>query len=229
MASSMAPVMPCGSAERLQTYLAGLEYIAIYFIPIILIGIVIEKNESTSGFIGCLSMLFVPVLQVAALIVTVLTLSPIIFGISDDAAWTFPWRLITMAPTSFFKLVGILIVAAISLAFVPILGRLQSLQTLLLGGIALTFVLGIYESLNPGSVGDNVKLIPGIWFSIALLVIGGALSWAGMLVAAFIIASQKMIGEGIAQLIMFPFVAILGFIPVFIYGAWLGAQVAGGF
>ncbi len=38
-----------------------------------------------------------------------------------------------------------------------------------------------------------------------------------------------MAEEGLGQLIMFPIGAIFGFIPVFMYGAWLGAQVRGGF
>jgi hypothetical protein len=191
-----------------ETYVAGLEYLAIFFIPMAIVGMIMEKSEGGGAAVGCLSMLLLPVLQVAAMAVFVLTLAPIIFGFADDAAWSFPWKILTMAPGAFFKLVGVLVVAAILLAFIPNLGQLNSWQTLVLGGIALMFVLGILDSVNPGTVRGRVDFVPGFWFSVGLLVIGEVMSWVGK---------------------MFPIGAIFGFIPVFMYGAWLGAQVRGGF
>jgi len=212
-----------------ETYVAGLEYLAIFFVPMIVMGMVMQKNESAGALAGCLSMLLMPVVQVAAMAVMVLTLAPIIFGFAEDAAWSFPWQLITMAPGAFFKLVGVLVVAAIILAFIPILGQLRSLQTLVLGGIALMFVLGILDSVNPGIVKGRVDFIPGFWFSVGLIVIGGIMSWVGMVVAALAVTALELAQEGIGQIVMFPIAAIFGFIPVFMYGAWLGAQVRGGF
>ena len=213
-----------------ETYVVGLEYLVIFFIPIAIVGIVMEKSEGASAAAGCLSMFLLPVLQVAAMAVLVLTLAPIIFGFAEDAAWSFPWKIITMAPGAFFKLVGVLVVASIALAFIPILGQLQSLQTLVLGAIALMFVLGIVDSINPGIVKGRVDFIPSFWFSVGLIVMGGIMSWVGMMVAALIVTGIEMATEeGLGQLIMFPIGAIFGFIPVFMYGAWLGAQVKGGF
>lgn len=210
-----------------EVYVAGLEYLTIFMLPMIVVGVVVEKSEAAAGALGCLSMLFLPMLQVAALVVFVLTLSPIIFGFSDDAAWSFPWTVITSAPTAFFKLVGVLVVAAIILAFIPFLGQLQSLQTLILGGLALTFVLGLFEQIYPGLVSKRIDLIPGFWFVVGLLVIGGLMAWLGTMAAALLMVgfAQLSESEDLAQLFMFPLVAIFGFIPVFIYGAWLGAQV----
>ena len=213
-----------------EVYVAGLEYLAIFVIPMILVGLATEKGENTAGsYIGCLSMILMPVFQAAAMAVMILTIAPIIFGFSNDAAWSFPWQLITMAPGAFLKLVGVLIVAAIVVAFVPILGRLHSLHTLVLGGIALSFVLSILESANPGTVSGRVDLIPSFWFSFGLIVIGGIMSWAGIMVVGVVVTAMDMADEGLAQQIMFPIGAIFGFIPVFMYGAWLGAQVRGGF
>ena len=48
-----------------ETYVAGLEYLAIIFIPMAIVGMIIEKSESGGAAVGCLSMLFLPVLQVA--------------------------------------------------------------------------------------------------------------------------------------------------------------------
>jgi hypothetical protein len=91
------------------------------------------------------------------------------------------------------------------------------------------FVLGILDSVNPGIVKGRVDFIPGFWFSVGLLVIGGVMSWVGMMVAALIATGLEMAEEGIGQLLMFPIGAIFGFVPVFMYGAWLGSQVKGGF
>jgi len=212
-----------------ETYIAGLEYLAIFFIPMIVMGIVMQKNEGAGALAGCLSILLMPIVQVAAMAVMVLTLAPIIFGFAEDAAWSFPWRLITTAPGAFFKLVGVLIVAAIILAFIPILGGLHSLQTLVLGGIALMFVLGILDSVNPGVVKGRVEFIPGFWFTVGLIVIGGIMSRVGMMAAGLAVTVLELAQEGLGQIIMFPIAAIFGFIPVFMYGAWLGAQVRGGF
>ena len=159
----------------------------------------------------------------------ILTIAPIIFGFVEDAAWSFPWQLIVMAPGFFFKLIGMLLVAVIALAFIPILGQLQSLQTLVLGGIALVFVLGILDSINPNIVGDKVEFIPGFWFSAGLIVVGGIMSWIGFMAVALVLVGLEMAEEGLGQLIMFPVGAIFGFVLVFMYGAWLGAQVRGGF
>lgn len=212
-----------------ETYVAGLEYLAIFFVPMIGIGLLMEKNKAIGGAVGCLSMFILPVIQVAAIAIFVLTLAPIIFGFAEDAAWSFPWKIITMAPGTFFKLVGVLVVAAIILAFIPILGRLQSLQTLVLGGITLTFVLGLLESINPGVVTIRVDFIPGFWFSTGLVVIGGLMAWVGLMVAGLVAVGFERFGEGLGQMLVFPIAAIFGFIPVFMYGAWLGAQVKGGF
>ena len=75
----------------------------------------------------------------------------------------------------------------------------------------------------------RVDLIPGFWFSVGLLVIGGLMSWIGLMVSALVAAAFEQASEGLGQLLMFPVAAIFGFVPVFIYGAWLGAQLKGGF
>lgn len=212
-----------------EIYVAGIEYLAIFFVPMAVVGFIAEKGEGAAGYVGCAGMLLLPVLQVAALAIMILTIAPIVFGLADDAAWSFPWKLMSMAPLEFAKIVGVLVIAALILGFIPILGQLQSLQTLVLGGIALTFVLGILESVNPGVVKGRVDFIPGFWFSVGLIVIGGIMSWIGMMVATLSVAALEFAQEGVGQIVMFPIAAIFGFIPLFMYGAWLGAQVRGGF
>lgn len=210
-----------------ETYVAGLEYLAVFMVPMGVVGYFAMKSERAAGAIGCLSMLVLPALQVFAVFVFVLTLSPIILGFSQDAAWAFPWVLAFEAPGSVAKFIGLLLVAALLLAFVPILGRLQSLHTLVLGALGLALVLGIIDNANPGFVSKRVHFWPGFWFAFGLLAIGGLLAWIGTLVAAALATAVESAAEGFGQLLMFPIAAIFGFIPVFIYGAWLSAQLRG--
>lgn len=210
-----------------ETYVAGLEYLALTMVPVAIIGFVAMKSEKAAGAIGCLSMLVLPIFQVFGIIVFVLTLSPIILGFSQDAAWIFPWALANEVPGALAKFVGLLLVVAVILAFVPILGRLQSLHTLLLGAFALALVLGLIDNANPGIVSKRVHFWPGFLFAFGLLVIGGVMAWIGTLVAAVLATAVDSAAEGLGQLILFPVAAIFGFIPVFIYGAWLGAQLRG--
>lgn len=211
-----------------QTYVAGLEYLAIYMIPMVGIGIIMQSGNKAAVNIGCLSMVLLPILQVAALIVFVLTMGPIILGISDQAAWTFPFQLIGVMPFAFLKLVGVITVAAFILAFVPIFGRFQSLHTLLLGALTLAFVLTLLESAIPGAASLKVRFWPGFWFLIGLLVVGVLMSWVGLMVSALLATAFENVTGGLAQLFIYPLAAIFGFIPVFMYGAWLGAQLRGG-
>jgi len=211
-----------------QTYVAGLEYLAVFFAPMMLVGYLVEKNEKMSGAIGCLSMFLIPLLQVAAMAIFVLTMAPIILGLSIEAAWSFPWEVIYFSPFSFLKLVGLLAVSAIVLAFIPILGQLQSLQTLVLGGIALTFVIGILKSVYPGLAEIKIDLIPSFGFTLGLLVVGGIMSAVGLVVAGLVSASFSRFGEEMGAIFIFPIAAIFGFIPLFMYGAWLGSQITVG-
>ena len=212
-----------------ETYVAGLMYLAIFFIPTIIAGIIMEKREGVGALAGCLGVLLMPVVQVAAMAVLILTLFPIILGFSEDAAWSLPWQIMNVAPGAFFKLVGVLVATAIIFAFIPLLGQVESFQTLVLGGIALVCVLGMVESVNPGAIKGKVDFIPDFWFLVGLIAIGGILSWIGIIVAALAASVLDHMQQGVGAIFMFPISAIFGFIPVFMYGAWLGAQVTGRF
>ena len=213
-----------------ETYAAGLLYLLMLILPLVIVGWRMQQTENAGAAMagGCLSMLLMPAVQVAAMAILVLTLAPIILGFGEDAMWAFPWQVITNAPGAFLKLVGTMLVATIVIAFVPLLGQLQSVSTLILGGIALTFLLGILDSANPGFVTGRVDLIPGFFFAVGLIVVGGALSFVGILAAGAIAAVVDPHEEGLGQLLMMPVGAVLGLVPVFIYGAWLGLQLKGG-
>lgn len=210
-----------------EAYVAGLEYLAIFMLPMLLFALIKERSESAGGILGCLSMILIPMLQAAAILVLVITLSPIILGIDHNAAWTLPWAVLSIAPGLFAKSVVTLLVVSFVLAFIPILGQFQSLQTLVLGAISLVFSAGLLKALSPGTLEGGGPLYPGFWFVIGLLVIGGGMSFIGTMVAALFASAVGTAHEDTGQLLVFPVAAIFGFIPVFIYGAWLGAQLRG--
>jgi len=209
-----------------ETYVAGLEYLAIYIIPMLVLSRFTGKGGLSLRYI---SMLLIPATQVAALIMLIFTLATLIFGFTNEASWDFPWRVVMMAPMAFVMLVAVLIIVSFVFSLIPVLGRFHSLQTLILGGLSLVFVLSMFDSVNPGQVRVDVNFIPGLWFTLGIIVIGGFLSWLGTIVSDLIVSRVGFSNARTGQIIMIPISAVFGFIPLFIYGAWLGAQVKGGF
>ena len=208
-----------------QTYLAGLLFLALSIGPMFVFGLVAAKSGRAQGAIGCLSMLVLPLLQVFALVVFVLTMSPIILGVAQEPSWSFPWVIAVAAPWLLFKFVGWLFIAAFALAFIPIIGRVQSLSTLLLGSLALCLVVGLMGRANPEVAAKSIHFWPGFWFIVGLLAVGALMSWLATMLAAVASVPIEAKAEGLSALLFAPVGAALGFIPVFIYGAWLGAQI----
>lgn len=211
-----------------ETYAATLGYLAVFCIPMAIIGATMERSEGGSAAFGCFSMILLPLLQVTAITLFVLTLAPIILGFSDDAAWGLPWKMLVMTPGTLLELIGVLVIVALVLAFFPILGRFNSLQTIVLGGIALVFVLGLLGPVKPGIAMERIDFIPDLGCIVGLLLIGGLMSLVGLLVSDLVAAGLGFAEEGLGQLLMFPVSAFFGFIPLFVYGAWLGAQIKNG-
>ena len=212
-----------------EVYVAVLEYFAISYVPIFFIGMVMEKIQGDSVLTGCLGILILPVFQVVAIAVMILSIAPIIFGFADDAVWNFPWLLFIEEPVAFFKIIGVMVVASIVLSLMPIINQLQSLHTLVIGSIALLFVLSAVDAAYPNTVKDHVVIIPGFWFTVGIIVVGGIMSWVGVMVVNLIAIATAMEESHIAALTMISIKGIFGFFPVFMYGAWLGEQVSGSF
>lgn len=210
-----------------ETYLVGLEYLLICYLPMILFGVLIERENTKATTVAVFGSIFImPVFQIVATTIFVLTFSPIILNISDDAAWSFPWRLVIIAPGTFIRLVLVLIVASVIIAFLPLLGNLRSFYVLVVGSITLMCVVSLLEQIDPDLVGDNVEFIPSFWIIVGLLFIGGIMTWLGIIIAAALATLIGLANEGIGQLFVLPTAAVFGFIPVFIYGAWLGNQLS---
>jgi len=70
----------------------------------------------------------------------VLTLSPIILGLSNHAAWSLPWMLLFHDPLLLLKIGGLIVLASLLLGSIPIVKTFEPLHTLVYGGIVLMFV-----------------------------------------------------------------------------------------
>jgi len=159
-----------------------------------------------------------------AIAVAVLTLFPIIFGIGDDAQWNFPIRVILLSPGGFLGLLGILTVLAYIIDIIPKLRKLQSMKTLVLGSICLIFARIFMGFINPMIETDLTSFIPGFWFICGILVISAVLSKVGHFVfVSFtrVLGDKFDLREEVAELLILPIIATMGFLPVFIYGSWL--------
>ncbi len=208
-----------------QTYVAIVEFLLISWIPMVIIGFAMESGGRAGGLIGCLSMLVLPLLQTFAIAVFVLTLGPIILGLSKEAAWSFPWVLAMDDWWVTVKFIASLFFAALVLAFIPFIGKMHSFTMLIIGAVALMIVLGLVNRAQNGIVDQKVHFWPGFWFALGLFVVGALLGWLGMLVAAMVGTIPESIWPGTGTLLAVPIGAIFGFLPLFIYGAWLAAQL----
>jgi hypothetical protein len=173
------------------------------------------------------SMLFLPLLQTFAVAVFVMTLSPIILGVSQEASWQLPWVLAGHDWWAAVKFLIIMLVIAVVFAMLPIIGRLQSFNLLILGSISLAVVLALIDRDNDGYVTAHVRFWPGFWFALGLFVVGATLAWVGMLASAMTGAWIDERWEGSGLLVAMPIGSVFGFLPLFIYGAWIAAQLHG--
>ena len=99
---------------------------------------------------------------------------------------------------------------------------------LVVGGMALIFVLGIVRTINPRLPLESVSFYPGFWACVGLLVLSAVMSWVIMMATVLIVGlvEAKFRVEGaISEIITIVLFPLGGFLSVFIYGAWLGAQL----
>jgi hypothetical protein len=159
----------------------------------------------------------------------VLTMAPILLGISGKAAWSFPWIVIIVNPWWTIKIVGIILLVSIGIAaFIPIIGQMPSVQTLVSGTISIMSVLGLIDQIRPELGISNISLFPGYLYMGGFLLISGITLRGGMLITATLTALMSLMGEwseGILALIAVPVGGLFGFMPLFIYAAWLGYQI----
>ncbi|MBN2124869.1 MAG: hypothetical protein JW821_11290 [Deltaproteobacteria bacterium] len=205
-----------------EVYAAAFIFTVISVGPMFIFGLIGQKNEA----VGCLGgMLIAPIFQALATIIFVFTLFPILLGFAEDAAWSFPWKILFSSPWPMIKASFIIIIATIALAFIPLLGQIQSLHTFASGAISLIMVLGILHSAYPNIPIQKISIMPGFLTIIGFLFIAGVVSWASTMLVAVIATALGDSAEDYTALIAIPLGGVFGFIPVFIYGAYIGNQL----
>lgn len=205
-----------------ETHVAAAAYLFLFLAPVTAACIIINKRRGVC--IKYLKMLLLPVLEAIAVAAFVLTLFPIILGLGEEARWDFPLRIIKLAPGGFLEFLGILTVLAVLLTVIPKISRLQSIKMLVLGSVSLIFVQIVLSFINPVMELEVMDFVPGFSFLFGIIAISAVLIKLGHYVSGVCasgLGSKYKITEGIAELLILPVTAILGFIPVFVYGAWL--------
>lgn len=207
-----------------ETYAAGLIFLISFLVPIAVIGFS-SRNRKCKGFgFKWLSILIFPALQVIGVTVFVLTLAPIILGLSESVSWGFPWRMIILAPKEFSIFIATFAIVSITSALTPSLRKLYSFQTMIIGCMSLVLVQKFLGLLNPTLDIEFMNLFPGFWFLTGILIMTWVMSTAGFHFSNIIgaeLENRLNVGKGMIELLIFPFAAAFGVIPVFTYGAWL--------
>lgn len=200
-----------------QVYLAGLIYSVVIILPLFLIGFGMSKFKA----LGCLTILIGPFCIALATLIFIFTLFPIILGLTDKAAWSFPLIILINDPWYIIKSAFILMGLSFLLGIIPIIGQFQSVQTLLLGSACLISIINILHSIEPNFEISRLSFFPGYLYIIGFLIISVLTSYLAIIITAFLLSSKKYGSE----IISIPVEAAFGFIPVFIYGAWIGIQI----
>ncbi len=207
-----------------EIYVLGILYLIISWAP--LIPVMFAKNEESAMAKSFWLMMFVqPLFIVFGTFLLVSSLFPIILGYGDDATWSLPWVLMFKSPLAVVILIVTMLIMFFISSLAPILGRSTSFVVLIIGGTALLFLLNIMNMGSPEIGLNGIDPIPGFLTIIGIVIFSAIASWFGILVAAVISTGLSLFHEGIGEALMIPICSIFGFIPVFIYGAWLGLQL----
>jgi len=209
-----------------QTYLVGIIYIVISFLPFIVMAFAGNRWDNIIDKGGCLTMLILHVLQVLAVFISVCTLFPIMLGRSE-AGWSIPWMLLVSIPGRILIILAVMLVIPVVGAFIPILGRANSFIMFIMGGVVVVFLTIIIDRSNPGLGIRNIEIIPGFFTIIGFFIVYGVAACVGMLASTAAVTLLLKDREDLGQLVLGALGQVFGFIPIFIYGAWIGLQIKG--
>jgi len=207
-----------------QTYVAGLLYLTIVLLPMAALGKFMERSSKAETG-GCLGVLLMPLFQMFGTYVFVLTLAPIILGVADrpNAIWVFPWQLAVTSPLIALKILGVMVLILLCLAFIPILSGIASLYTLALGGTVMIFVVRLADRFAPDLHATDISFMPSFFFIVGILLVSGASFLLATISVTLVSLALKR--EEIGQIVAIPLGSVFVFVPVFIYGSWLGLQI----
>ena len=209
-----------------QTYVAALEFLIVCLLMPLAAGFLFARRPDAQAGSGCLMLVMVPVLEVWAMVVFVMTLSPILLGVSSDADWMLPFRAWAGSGSQMSALLGGLTLLALVMNVAPLLQRRWALHGFVLGSIILAFSVDLVAP-GSGEVGASrqIDYLPSLLPALVMLVMAALASVVDELLLVVVYALFGEPDGPTRHLIVSPVAALPGFVPVFVYGAWLGAQL----
>ena len=161
--------------------------------------------------------------QVVGITIFVSIMCPVMLGLSMHGALSLSCSDMQCCRDSAQSFATILLIGVV-LSRIPILGS-PSIFTFIVGAITLVFTMErLYGQATIPAL-RSIHLWPGMSFMVALLLVGTALTWLGTMLAVAPSVIMRGRAERIGKLLAYPFAASFGFIPLFIYCAWLGHQM----
>jgi hypothetical protein len=187
-----------------------------------------EVRHGFHGLIECASegrmagglpaYLLIEVCKFFAAYFFILSLLPIILGLSHNAAWPLPWTLVFYEPLVFLKIVGLITVSLVAVSLCPFVNEFESAYMLVYGGIIISIVVKSISGIS------GVECFPPLWLSIGIIAISFAAKWLILLppliLGVFMFTWYRH--QKLVVLLISPF---FFFMPIFIYGGWLALQI----
>ena len=101
-----------------ETWVCILVWLMVTGLPRLLVLRAVAGPEE-SRHIGGIYLMLTPFIQAIAMSFLILTLSPLVFGLGEQAAWRFPWSMLVDAPGPTLKMIVAVFVAWLLSLFEP--------------------------------------------------------------------------------------------------------------
>ena len=213
------------SFSHWQIYVVMLVYILITSLPVMFAGFVAAKDKSTASMTtGCLSQLLIRAFQAGMMYFGILVIFPIVIGISDQAAWQWPKVYLQKHPIQLLKSVEIIWFVCIAVSVIPIIGKSKTFATFLPGVLSIAFIASNINLIDPSLLPKSISYIPNLWISIGYVILFGFAVWIEVIIAGLVVSFIKNPSITVGEVVHHAIGTIIGFIPILIYGAWMGTN-----
>ncbi len=191
--------------------------------------IVLMSWSIWSNFLNCIFLTF-------AVIFVIWSLSPIILGIRDVALWGWLFATIIKQPYVFFAHTGFVFLVIFLFSYVTNLPLLLTIGS----GVSLSILFPAFDPIFPNLNLEQVDTTPSLSYTFGFIIIAIVIYGIVRFVAVFLQVHIRnfMLLNAIAEtdttildnslkeeISVVITTSIFCFIPVFIYGAWLGTQI----
>ena len=186
-------------------------------------------------------LLIILLLELIATVIFMLTLTPIILGVGGDAAWFTPWNLLATNFVFFLFCIAAMVIIAVVIGLLPYLGGIYSVHLFVYGCASVMLISANLHYASPdlfNGIGQlqsflrNADFYPFLYL-IGFYISGVVIFYIGTTLSIGLISLiQTIVFNGMTNksafediLLLSPFMPVLQFIPVFMYGAYIGNQM----